>query len=162
MSREAAVSATQMVVRSLKISAATHLVVASVAAGVAVNAAVAMQFLGTTGQVVLLAIVFLSLAVGASAISVDVYSRSSQVVSNLRSIGASSSSVSSAVVLSMIGYGAGGAALGGVLGSTLGAALGGASLLGETLLIHMVAVVFAACVGLSAGVFLGARSSWHS
>ncbi len=161
MSREATVSATQMVVRSLKISTATHLVVASVAAGVAVNAAVAMQFLGVTGQAVLLAIVFLSLAAGASAISIDVYSRSAQVVSNLRSIGASSSSVSSAVVLSMVVYGAGGAALGGVLGSTLGAALGGAGILGVSLVIHMIAVVFAACAGLSAGIFFGARSSWH-
>ncbi|MDG7007175.1 MAG: hypothetical protein JRN06_02890 [Nitrososphaerota archaeon] len=161
MSREATVSATQMVARSLKISAATHLVVASVAVGVAVNAAVAMQFLGVTGQAVLLAIVFASLAAGGAAVSVDVYSRSAQVVSNLRSIGASSGSVSSAVVLSLIGYGAGGSALGGVLGTTLGAALGGAGILGETLLVHMVAVVFAACTGLSAGIFFGARASWH-
>ena len=151
-----------MVVRSLKISAATHLVVVSVAAGVAMNAAVAMQFLGLAGQAVLLAVVFLSLAAAASAISIDVYTRSAQVVSNLRSIGASSSSVSSAVVFSMIGYGAGGAALGGVVGTTLGASLGGAGLLGETLLIHMVAVVIAGCAGLSAGIFFGARSSWRS
>jgi hypothetical protein len=162
MSREATVSATQMVARSLRISGATHLVVASVAAGVAINASVAMEFLGLTGQVVLLAVVFASLAAGSSAVSVDVYSRSSQVVSNLRSIGASRNSVSSAVVFSMIGYGAGGAALGGIVGTLLGAALGGIGIMGGTMLIQLVAVIFAACAGLSAGVFFGARASWHS
>lgn len=161
MSREATVSATQMVVRSLGISTATHLVITATAAGIAVNAAVAMQFLSLAGQIVLLSIVFASLAAASSAISVDVYSRSSRVVANLRSIGASKNSVSSAVVVSMIGYGAGGAALGGVLGAALGAALGGANL-GGAFLAQLVSVVTAACLGLSAGVFFGARTSWRS
>ena len=161
MSREAAVSATQMVARSLKVSPATHMVVASVSAGVAVNAAVAMQFLGLEGQVVLLAVVFVSLAAGSSAVAADIFSRSSQVVSTLRSIGASRSSVSSAVVYAMIGYGAGGAALGGVLGAALGSALGTGTMdLAAT--IELAAVILAACAGMSAGVFAGARRVWRS
>lgn len=161
MSREAQVSATQMVARSLKISTATHLVVASVSAGVAVNAAISMQFMGLGGQVVLLAVVFASLAVGSAAISLDVYSRSSQVVANLRSIGASRTSVSYAVVFSVIGYGAGGAALGGVIGALLGTALG-AGTLGGAFLVQLFAVIVAACAGMSTGVFMGARSAWRS
>ena len=161
MSREAQVSATQMVARSLKISTATHLVVASVSAGVAVNAAIAMQFMGLGGQVVLLAVVFASLAAGSAAISLDVYSRSSQVVANLRSIGASRTSVSSAVVFSVLGYGAGGAALGGIIGDLLGTALG-AGTLGGAFLVQLFVVIVTASAGMSTGVFIGARSAWHS
>jgi hypothetical protein len=161
MSREATVSATAMVARSLKISGPTHLVVASVSAGVAVNAAVAMQFLGIGGQAAILGIAFLSLGAAASAVSMDVYSRSAQVVSNLRSIGASRNGVSSAVVLSLIGYGGGGAALGGIIGTALGAVLGGTGTSGGILIIQLIAVVLAACGGMAAGVFYGARTSWH-
>ena len=161
MSREATVSATAMVAKSLKISGPTHLVVASVSAGVAVNAAVAMQFLGLGGQAAILAIAFLSLAAAASAVSMDVYSRSAQVVSNLRSIGASRNSVSSAVVLSLIVYGGGGAALGGIVGTGLGAALGGTGTFGGVLVVQLIAVVLAACGGMAGGVFYGARASWH-
>ena len=151
-----------MVARSLHISRSTHLVVASVAGGIAINAALAMQFLGLAGQAALLAVVFGSLAAGAWAISMDVYSRSGQVVSNLRSIGASRNSVSSAVVLSTLGYGAGGAAFGAMAGAALGAALGGAGALGGVFFVQLAAVIFAACAGLSAGVFFGARASWRS
>ena len=161
MSREATVSATAMVARSLKISGTTQWVVASVSAGIAVNAAIAMQFLGIGGQAAILAIAFLSLAAAASAVSMDVYSRSAQVVSNLRSIGASRDGVSTAVVLSLIGYGGGGAALGGVIGTALGTALGGAGTLGGVLFVQLVAVVLATCGGMAAGVFYGARASWH-
>ena len=162
MSREATVSATQMVARSLRISRPTHILVTSLSAGVAVNAAVAMQFLGVGGQLVLLAVVFATLAVGASAVSADVYSRSGAAVSNLRSIGASRNGVSSAVVLSLVGYGAGGAVLGGALGTGLGGALGGAVTVGEPAVLQLAAVVLSACAGISVGGFLGARSSWRS
>ena len=161
MSREATVSATAMVARSLKISGPTHLVVASVSAGVAVDAALAMQFLGLGGDAAILVTAFLSLAAAAAAVSMDVYSRSAQVVSNLRSIGASRNSVSSAVVLSLIGYGGAGSVLGGVVGTALGASLEGAGAAGGTMVIQLVAVVLAACGGMSAGVFYGARASWH-
>ncbi len=160
MSREATVTATQMVARSLKISTSTRLVVASMAAGVALNAAVAMQYVGLGGEFVLLAVVIASLAAASSAVSLDVFSRSSQVVANLRSIGASRGSVSSAVVVSMVGYGAGGAALGGVIGAMLGAALGGGAL-GGTMLVQLAAVIAAAAAGMSAGIFLGARAVWR-
>lgn len=162
MSREATVSATQMVARSLRISAATHLLVASVSAGIAVNAAVAMQFLNLGGEAVLLAVVFVTVAAAASTVSLDVFSRSSQVVSNLRSIGANRNSVSSAVVLSLVGYGAAGAAIGTMTGGLLGAALGGEGTVGEALLIQMVGVVLTACAAMAVGVFYGARRSWSS
>ena len=162
MSREATLSATAMVVRSLNISRATHLVVASTAGGVAMNAGVALQFGGVGGQALLLAVVFATVALASSAVATDVYSRSGQVVSNLRSIGASRTSVSSAVALSMLGYGAGGSALGGALGTLLGASLAGAGLQGYALLVELVAVVFSACAGVAAGVYLGARKGWRS
>ena len=160
MSREATVSATAMVAKSLKISGTTQMVVGSVSAVVAVNAAVSIQFLGLGGQAAILAIAFLSLAAAASAVSMDVYSRSAQVVSNLRSIGASRNGVSSAVVLSLIGYGGGGATLGGAVGTALGAMLAAGT--PETALgVQLVAVVLATCGGMAAGVFYGARASWH-
>lgn len=153
-------SAAQVVARSLKITRATHLVVASVAAAVTINAAVAVRLVGLPGQAVLLAVVFATLAVGSSAVSMDVYSRSSQAVSNLRSIGATRNTVSSAVAYSMMAYGAGGAALGGVVGVAIGGVLGGAGTSGGTVLVQMVAVIFVACAGLVAGAFAGARQAW--
>lgn len=161
MSREASVAATQIVARSLKISATTHLLVASIAAGVAANAAVALRFLGLGGQAVLLAVVFASLAAGSSAVAADVYSRSSQVMNSLKSIGATRSSLSSAVVFAVIGYGAGGATLGAVAGLGIGAGLGPGAPDGAALL-ELVAVILAACAGMSAGVFLGARRAWSA
>lgn len=161
MSREASVVATQIVARSLKISAATHLLVAATAAGVAVNAVVAMRFMGLGGQAVLLAVVFASLAAGSSAVAADVYSRSSQVVSSLKSIGATRTSLSSAVVFAVIGYGAGGATIGAILGLALGAGLGPGPLDGAAL-IQFIAVILAACAGVSAGVFIGARRAWSA
>ena len=161
MSREATVSATAMVARSLKISGTTQMVVGSVSAVVAVNAAVSIQFLGVGGQAAILAIAFLSLAAASAAVSMDVYSRSAQVVSNLRSIGASRNSVSSAVVLSLIGYGGGGAVLGGAMGTALGAVLA-AGTQETALAVQLAAVVLATCGGTAAGVFYGARASWRS
>ena len=160
MSREAAVSATAMVARSLKISGTTQMVMASMSAGIAANGAVAIQFLGIGGQAAILAMAFLSLAAAASAVSMDVYSRSEQVVSNLRSIGASRNSVSSAVVVSLIGYGGGGAVLGGAVGTAIGAGLSAGTVGGE-LILQLLAVVLATCGGMTAGIFYGARSAWH-
>ena len=94
MKRMLGSGAGSVVARSLRISAATHAGVAAVAAAVALNAIVAMQFLQTAGQAVILAAVFALLCVGLSATAMDLYSRSKQTLSNLRSIGASRGRIS--------------------------------------------------------------------
>ncbi len=151
----------QLLSRSLKVSRSTHLLMATVSGGVASNAALAMQLLGTPGQVAALAIVFVSLAAGTLAVSSDIYSRSSQAVSNLRSIGASSRSLGVAVFMSLIGYGVAGAAFGGAIGAILGLSFASG---GDMLhaLIAILAVVVTSSVAEAFGVYAGGRKAWPS
>ena len=151
-----------MVSRSLRISAATHAGVAAVSAAVALNAVVAMQFLHAAGQAVILAAVFVLLCVGLSAISMDLYSRSQQTLSNLRSIGASRAKISQAMVLTMVIYGAGGALLGAAAGAGIGAGLGNSGTAAAGLLVQSFGVVVAASSAIVAGVYAGGWASWRS
>jgi hypothetical protein len=150
-----------MLARSLKVSKSTHMVIATVAAAVAANAAVAMQFTSLTAQAAMLGLIFVSLAVGTSAISSDIYSRSSQAVSNLRSIGASSRSISNALFFSVIGYGVAGSAFGAAIGTALGLSLGGQGG-AVSVLVVVLAVVLASSAAAAAGVYAGGRGTWRS
>ncbi len=161
MSRDFAVHASDLVARSLKITKATHMTVAVVVAAVALNASIAIQYLGALGQAVLLTLIFLSVAGGLAAISADIYSRSGQAVNSLKSIGASSKSISYAVIVSVVGYGAAGAVLGAAAGAGVGAALGGAGASATTVLLESLGVIVAASSATAAGVYAGVRL-WRS
>lgn len=160
MSRDLA-HASDLVARSLKIGRATHVTVAALVAGIALNASIAIQFLGTLGQGVLLVVIFLSVVAGLSAISADLFSRSGQAVSSLKSIGASGKSISYAVTLSVVGYGAAGAVLGAVAGAAAGVAFGNAGASATSLVLGWLGVVAAASSATAAGVYAGAKT-WHS
>jgi len=161
MSRGVSLQEGQLLARSLKVSKSTHLVVATLAAAVAANAAAAIQLIGLAGQIALLSLIFVTLALGTSAISSDIYARSSQTIANLRSIGASSRSLSSAVFFSVIGYGAAGSALGAGVGAALGIALGGQGG-AVTVLIAVLGVILASSAAAAAGVYAGVRRTWRS
>ena len=161
MSRGVSLHEGQLLARSLKVSKSTHVVVASVAAAVAANAAAAILMTGTVGQIALLALIFVTLAAGTRAISSDIYVRSSQTIANLRSIGASSRSLSSAVFLSVIGYGIAGSALGAGLGAALGVVLGGQGSV-VSLSIAVLGVILASSAAAAAGVYAGGRRTWSS
>jgi len=143
------------------VSKSTHVVVATVAAAVAANAAAAMQLTGPFGQVAILCLIFATLAIGTTAISTDIYARSSQAISNLRSIGASSGSLSRAVFLSVIGYGIAGSALGAGIGGALGFTLGGQG--GATsIMLAVIGVILASSAAAAIGVYAGGRRNWRS
>jgi hypothetical protein len=159
--RGASARTTDLVAKSLGISRSTRTVVMAVAAAVALNAAVAIQFLSFLGQAALLVIIFVSVGLGSSAISADVYSRSGQTVSNLRSIGAKSGSLSAALATATLGYGAGGSAVGAFLGAGLGLAIGNPNGVGVAVLADTAAVVVSSTAAVVAGVYLGARAVWR-
>jgi hypothetical protein len=161
MSRGISLGGSAAVARSLKVTRATHGVVAIVNAAVAANAIVAMGPMGLVGQAVLIAIVFASVTATAFAVCTDIFNRSSQTVANLRSIGATTGSLSSALLFSTISYGSAGSALGAAAGAALGAGLG-AGLVAVPLLIEVVAVVIASSAATAVGVYAGARMSWRS
>jgi hypothetical protein len=161
MSRDFAVQASSLVARSMKVGRATHMTVAAVVGAIALNASIAIQFLGALGQAVLLAVIFASVAAGITAISADIYSRSSQAVKSLKSIGASSRAISYALIMSVIGYGAAGAVLGAAAGTGVGAAIGSAGASSTALLVGSFGVVLAASAATAAGVYAGARI-WHN
>jgi hypothetical protein len=161
MSRGVSFQEGQLLARSLNVSKSTHLLVASVAAAVAANAATAIQLTGLTGQIALLGLIFVTLAAGTSAISSDIYVRSSQTISNLRSIGASGRSLTNAVFFSVFGYGVAGAALGAGVGAALGIALGGQG--GAiSAAIAVLGVILASSAAAAAGVYAGVRRTWRS
>ncbi|HEV2225504.1 MAG TPA: hypothetical protein VGR56_01715 [Nitrososphaerales archaeon] len=161
MSRGIPVSEGQLLARGLKITRSTHFLVAAVATAIAANAMVAVQFTGLVGEIVLLALIFGSLAIGTSAISADIYARSSQTVSNLRSIGASSRIISSAVLVPVLGFGIVGSALGAGVGAGLGMTLGGSG--GPvTILSEVFAVILTSSAASAAGVYAGGRAAWRS
>lgn len=161
MKREVEIRSDNMVSRSLKITGSTRTIVAAVAGAVALNGSIAMQSLSTLGQLVVVAAVFVSLGAGSLAISKDVFTRSSQTVANLRSIGASSGSITAAVVSSVVVYGIAGAALGALVGGALGAGLAG-SAFDSALLIQALAVVASSAAAIAAGVYAGGRAAWRS
>ena len=159
MSRGVSLQEGQLLVRSLNVSKSTHLLVASLAIAVSANAAAAIQLIGLMGQIALLVVIFVTVAVGTSAISSDILARSSQTITNLRSIGASRSSISSAVFFSVIGYGVAGSALGAGAGAALGMALGGQGG-AVSVLFAVLGVILASSAAAAAGVYAGGRGTW--
>jgi hypothetical protein len=161
MRRETGIRSDNLVSRSLRITGSTRMVVAAVSGAVALNGTIAMQSLGAAGQAVVVAVVFASVAVGALAISNDVFARSSQAVASLKSIGASRRSMSAAVAASVVVYGALGSAAGALAGGALGAGLAGGGFDGG-LLVEASAVVASSCAAIAAGVYAGGRAAWRS
>ena len=149
------------IARSLKITGSTHLMVATFSAAVALNGAAAAQALGAGGLAAVTAVVFASLAACSAAISVDILRRSGKTVSDLRSIGASSSSISSAIFGSVLVYGAAGSALGAVVGALLGSLFAGPGLALSTAY-GVLAVVVASSAALAIGTYAGGRATWRS
>jgi hypothetical protein len=162
MSRLLGARSEDLIARSLRISMATHAEVAAVSAAVALNAMVAMQFLGIGGQAVILFAVFVLLCVGLAAASMDLYSRSKQTLSNLRSIGASSDKISRAVITSIATYGAAGALLGTAAGAGIGAGLGGSGTAGANILVQSLGVLVASSGAIVAGVYAGGWATWRN
>jgi hypothetical protein len=152
----------QVIARSLKITRTTHSLVAAITAAVALNSMVAIQYLGLSGQAALLVVVFVSLGVGSLAVSTDIYSRSSQTLTNLRSIGATTGSISSALALAIVGYGIAGAVIGAGSGGALGFALGSSGAGSMSLLTDAIAVIAASSGAIAAGFYVGARATWSS
>ena len=161
MSRGFALGPDSLVARSLKISRATHMTVVAVVAAVALNATVAIQYLGELGQAVLFCLIFASVAASLSAVSADLYSRSSQAISNLKSIGASSKTISYALTLSVVGYGAAGAVVGAAGGACLGAAFGSGGASVTALVLEVAGVMAVASSAAATGVYAGSRV-WRS
>ncbi|MDG7010874.1 MAG: hypothetical protein JRN57_02015 [Nitrososphaerota archaeon] len=149
------------VARSLRISGSTHVMAAAISAAVSLNGTIALQTLGVLGQAAVVAVVFLSVAACTAAISVDILGRSTKAVSDLRSIGASRWSISSALFGSMLVYGAAGSFLGGVVGATAGSALFGGALGAQTLA-EVLAVLAASVGAVAAGAYAGGRITWRS
>ena len=151
-----------MIARSMKVTRTTQAIVGVISAGVAVNAMVAMQYLGVPGQAALLFMAALSIAVGSLVVSIDVYSRSSQAVANLRSIGASSGSISRALAIAIVGYGVAGAALGAIIGGSIGSAFGSGGASASGLLVEAFSVIIASACATAGGFYLGVRMVWRS
>lgn len=161
MARDISLYSGRLVARGLKVSRVTSTLVGVTTAGVALSAGLAMQFLGFAGQGTMIAVVFITLALGAATLSLDVYSRSSLVVSNFRSMGATSGSLSFAMMVSVLAYGAAGSAIGGTLGAALGASFGRSGI-GAGPLISALAVTISSCAAIVAGTYGGTRISWRS
>jgi hypothetical protein len=149
------------VARSLKITGSTHAMVAAISGAMALNGMLAALALGFIGEVVVIGVVFVSLAGCSAAISVDVLNRSGKAVADLRSIGASRGNISMAIFGSILFYGALGAVIGGAAGAGIGfSLLGGAS--GSQTLIGLFAVVATSAVALAVGSYAGGRLTWRS
>jgi len=159
---EFSMRSSQVIARSLKITRTTHSLVAAITAAVALNSMVAIQYLGVSGQAALLVAVFVSLGVGSLAVSKDVYSRSIQTVANLRSIGATTGSISSALASAMIVYGLAGAVIGVAAGSALGFTFGSSGAWSVSLLSEAIGVIAASSGAIAAGFYIGARTTWRS
>ena len=162
MKQAASMRSSQMISRSMKITGTTHALVAAVSAAVALNAMIAMQYLGLLGQVALILIVFVSLALGSLAVSMDIYSRTSQTVANLRSIGATSRSISSALAAAMVFYGLAGALLGSVAGVLIGLIFGGAGTQALSPFAESAGLIAASALAAATGFYAGAKISWRS
>ena len=96
------------------------------------------------------------------AVSADVFTRSSQAVASLRSIGASTGSLSWAVLGVVLTWGVAGAVLGCGVGAALELGLAGTAGAGIALLSEVVEVVIASAAAMAAGVFVGASMAWRS
>jgi hypothetical protein len=149
------------VARSLRITGATHLMVAAISGAMALNGMLAALALGFVGEVVVIFVVFVSLAGCSAAISVDVLNRSGKAVADLRSIGASRGNISMAIFGSNLIYGALGAVLGGAIGAGMGFSLMGGAF-GTQAVVDLFAVVVASAAALAAGSYAGGRMTWRS
>ncbi len=161
MSRGASFGGGGVVARSLKITRATYGMVAVANAAIVANAMVAMGYSTFVGQMALAALLFASMALVGFAVSADVFSRSGQAVTSLRSIGASKASLSMAVLTSVLAYGAAGSILGAGLGGVMGMGLAG-STAGIQMAFNALLVVVVSAAATAAGVYTGARSAWRS
>jgi predicted lysophospholipase L1 biosynthesis ABC-type transport system permease subunit len=151
-----------VVARSLGMTRSTHILVAALTMAVTANATVAMQFINFSGQSALLAVLFISMAVVASAVSTDVLARSSQTVGNLKSLGATKGKVSGVVLFSVLAYGVVGTALGSGLGGALGFVIGNFSGVATGLIAQSMTVFVVAAVATATGAYAGTKFTWRS
>ncbi len=140
---------------------ATYALVAVANAAITANAMVAIGYSSFAGQLALEAFLFASMALIAFAVSADVFARSGQAVSSLRSIGASKASLSMVVATTVLVYGAAGSVLGAGLGGAIGMGLEGLSA-GLGTAVNAVIVVVVSASATAAGVYAGARTAWRS
>jgi hypothetical protein len=159
MSRGVSVREGQLVARSLKVTRSTHLLVAAVTAAVAANASVAIQLIPFAAQLALAAVVFASLATVIWALSSEIFSRSGQTITNLRSIGATGASLSKALLVPVLVYGAAGAALGAGAGAAIGISIGGPG--AATALAEALAIIATSAAASAVGTYAGGRAAWH-
>lgn len=148
------------VARSLRITGSTHAMVVAFSAAISLNGMVAAQATGLLGEAAALAVIFASVAACSAAVSIDVLNRSSKTVADLRSIGASRWSISSALFGSMFAFGAVGSALGGLAGGAIGSAIAGTGF-GTSALMEAVAVVAVSASAVAAGSYVGGRATWR-
>lgn len=149
------------VARSLGVRGSTLATVGAMSSAIALNGMIAVQALGVLGRISVLVVVFASVAACSAAITVDVLERSAKAVSDLRSIGASQWSISSALFWAMFAYGAVGSVVGGVAGASIGSALTSSGFGAGAA--EMVVVVLGACVSaVAAGAYAGGRFKWRS
>lgn len=159
MKAEALMPSGGPVAKSLKITGSTRLLVAALAGAVSLNAAMAAQYPGLAGRAVAVAVVFVTLGLASTAVCADILKRSGQVVSNLRSIGASRGNILSAVAGSLLLYCALGSAIGAAAGAPVGAALAGSA---AGTLVSALEIVAASTAAFGVGIFAGGRMTWRS
>jgi predicted lysophospholipase L1 biosynthesis ABC-type transport system permease subunit len=147
------------VARTMKITGSTNMAVGALTAAVTINGMIGLQVLDSFGQAVLLGVIFLSVAAVSAAFSADLFRRSLQAIANLRSMGASTGSISSAVFGNFLVYGAAGSILGSAMGAALGASLVGTSL-GAGTVFEVLGAIAASAAATAAGVYAGRRASW--
>ena len=161
MSKGIPFAAGGVVARSLKMTRVTYALVGVANASIAANSVVAIGYSAFAGQMTLYGFLFASMAMVATAISADVFARSGQAVSSLRSIGASRNSISLVVTTTVLVYGAAGAILGAVLGTAIGMGIGGLATSVDTAFTALIVVTISA-VATATGVYAGARLTWRN
>ena len=162
MKSSLAIRPDRVVARSLRVTRTTFALVAAFTAFATTNAMITLQFLSVFGQETIFTLLFVSVAVATFAITTDIISRSSQVIANLRSLGAQKIGVASAVFFFLLIYGAAGTVLGAGLGATLGSAMSSTFGLSLATLTRAAAALGVSTTATVLGVYAGVRVAWRS
>ena len=154
-----------VIARSLKVTRTTFSMVATFTAGVAANVMLSAQVLSALGQVAVFALMFAVISIISASLVADIFTRSNQVVTTLRTLGATKGAISKSIVVSLFVPGAAGAAIGAALGGGLGAAGLVQGALGTglgSIMLNGVVVLAMSLAAIGCGVYAGVRTAWRN
>ena len=164
-----ALTSFQLMAKSLRVTRFRLALIASVSSIIVVNATLLIHILGDLGRLIITTLVFVFAALPTFIVMMDIMSHSNQSIAVFQALGAKRHTITTAVLVSLLGVGMAGAVAGAMLGllltnvyanlSPISLATFGSTRTTQTL-VNIAYILVSCAAGIGVGVVVGVRVTW--